>query len=50
VISGVRTTTGRGEDTFRETITYEIKVAVQNYRPQIIELTSYSGAPKRSSK
>lgn len=48
VVSGTRTTTGRGEGSFSETITYEMKVVVQNYRPQITELTSYSGAPKRA--
>lgn len=48
VVSGTRRTTGRGEESFSETITYEMKVAVQNYRPQITELTSYSGGPKRA--
>lgn len=47
VIYGQRETQGRGDRGFREEITYEMEIEVQNYRPQITAFRTYEGKPER---
>lgn len=47
VIYGERETKGRGNEGFREEITYEMEIEVQNFRPQITAFQTYEGKPER---
>lgn len=47
VIHGNRVTEGRGQENMMERVTYEIKVGVSNYLPQVTYVDVYEGRPER---